>query len=145
MLDGFGDNVNMDENGSMNAQEGENRDGGAAPLSFYNQPYPRVNLWKETIARLSEAGVPDSISEAVAFTNNAIQFAISRGDAHLVDLNDVIALAVALDHRAREMNVLLLDLAVVMNDIVLLTGTRRCWVRSVTTSSGRWRGNLWTL
>jgi hypothetical protein len=57
----------------------------------------------------------------VAFTNNAIQLAISRGDAHLVDLNDVIALAVALDLRAKEMNVLLLDLAVVMNDIVLLT------------------------
>ena len=105
----------------MNAREVENGDGGSARRSFYNQPYPRANLWKETITRLREAGVPDSISEAVAFTNNAIQLAISRGDAHLVDLNDVIALAVALDLRAKEMNVLLLDLAVVMNDIVLLT------------------------
>ena len=113
--------MSMDENGSMNAREVENGDGGSARRSFYNQPYPRANLWKETITRLREAGVPDSISEAVAFTNNAIQLAISRGDAHLVDLNDVIALAVALDLRAKEMNVLLLDLAVVMNDIVLLT------------------------
>ena len=99
---------------------GERGDDGVVPSSFYSQQYPRVHLWKETLALLKESGVPDTVNEAVAFTNNAIQLTIRRG-GHLADLNDVIALGVALDARAKEMNAILLDLAVVMNDIVFLT------------------------
>src|ERR1022692_71319 len=84
-------------------------DEGMAPSSFYSQQYARVQLWKETLALLKASGVPDTVNEVVAFTNNAIQLTIRRG-GHLADLNDVIALGVALDARAKEMNAILLDL-----------------------------------
>jgi hypothetical protein len=67
---------------------------------------------------LKASGVPDSPTEVVAFCNNAIQLTIRRGHGHLADLNDALALSVALDSRAKELGAIMLDLAVVMNDLV---------------------------
>src|ERR1017187_4497762 len=110
----------MDETVKTPAPEVEVDEGGAPPSSFYDQPYPRVNLWKETITLLRDTGVPDTVQDAVGFANNAIQVVLRRG-GHLADLNDVIALGVALDARAKEMNAILLDVAVVANDLVFLS------------------------
>jgi hypothetical protein len=95
-------------------------DGSAPPSSFYGQVYPRAPIWRETLNLLRNSGVPDDNDEVVAFVNNAVQLTIRRG-GHLAELNDIAALGVALDARAKEMNVILLDLAIVMNDIVYLT------------------------
>ena len=65
-------------------------------------------------------GVPDTVQDAVAFSNSAIQVVL-LWEGHLADLNDVIALGVALDARAKEMNAILLDVAVVANDLVFFS------------------------
>ena len=119
-LDECASTVSMDENATTLAPETEVDEGGAPPSSFYSQPYPRINVWKETITLLRDTGVPDTVNDAVGFANNAIQVVLRRG-GHLADLNDVIALGVALDARAKEMNAILLDVAVVANDLVFLS------------------------
>jgi hypothetical protein len=45
----------MDETVKTPAPEVEVDEGGASSSSFYDQPYPRVNLWKETITLLRDS------------------------------------------------------------------------------------------
>ena len=105
---------------AQNGADEQLEDGESTAASFYDQPRPRVNLRKDTLALLKSTGVPDTHSEVVTFCNNAVQLTVRRGHGHLADLNDALALSVALDCRAKELGAIMLDLSVVMNDLVFL-------------------------
>jgi len=105
----------------MDDMQLQNEEGGQAPSSYYDQLNPRISLWTDTVGLLKASGVSDSNGEVVEFCNNAVQLTIRRGHGRLPDLNDVMALGVALESRDKELNVIMLDLVIVINDLVFLS------------------------
>src|SRR5208283_2643703 len=110
----------------MNADEdqvpaGTPAESNSQAKSFFSQAFPRISLRRDTIDLLVRSGVTDSQPGVNEYCNQAIQHVIRSGEASRPNLDDLAALSAGINARSREMNLILLEIAQLLNDIAIVT------------------------